>query len=66
MQASKIRERRAKLLLLVQGRSRGLLHHRVFKDRAKARVNHPTMGGISGLLANQGKGHVSIATTLDT
>ena len=57
MQASKIRESRANLLLLVQGRSRGLLLHKVFRDRAmviraKARVNHPKMGGISRLLAN--------------
>ena len=39
------------------GNSRGLLLHRVFKDkavdiRAKVRVNHPKMGGISGLLAS--------------
>ena len=42
-----------------------------FKDRAtairaKAKVNHPKMGGISGLLASQGRGHVSFATSLDT
>ena len=67
---SKIRGRRTSLLLLVQGRSRGLLLRRVFRDktmviRAKARVNHPKMRDISRLLASQGRGHVSIATGLD-
>ena len=71
MRESKIRGRRANLLLLVQGRSRGLLLCRVFRDkastiRAKARVKHPKMGGILGLLATQGRGHVSIAISLDT
>ena len=67
MQASKIRGKRANLLLLVEGRSKGPLFRRVFRDKAKtikakARVNHPKMGGILRLLANQGRGHVSIAT----
>ena len=66
MRVLKIRERRANLLLLAQGRSRGLLLHKGFKDRAKARVNHPKMGDTLGLLASQGRGHVSIATNLDT
>ena len=57
MRESKIRGRRANLLLLVQGRSRGLLLCRVFRDkaaaiRAKARVNDPKMGDTSGLLAS--------------
>ena len=44
---------------------------KVFKDRAmatkaKARINHPKMGDTSGLLANQGREHVSNATNLDT
>ena len=57
MRTSKIRGRRANLLLLVQGRSRGLLLHKVFRDRAttiraKARVNHSKMGGILELLAS--------------
>ena len=54
-----------------QGRSRGHLLCRGFRDKAtaikaKARVNHPNMGGISRLLASQGRGHVYIATSLDT
>ena len=71
MMTSKIRERRANLLLLAQGKSRGHLLHRGFRDkvaaiRAKARVNHPKIGDTLGLLASQGRGHVSIATNLDT
>ena len=59
------------LLLLAQGRSRGLLLREGFRDKAstikaKAKVNHSKMGDTSGLLANQGRGHVSIATSLDT
>ena len=66
----KIRGRKANLLLLAQGRCRGLLLHHVFKDkvaaiRAKARVNHPKMGDTPRLLANQGRGHVSITRNLD-
>ena len=34
--------------------------------RAKAKVNHPTVGETSRFLANQDRGHVSIATILDT
>ena len=34
--------------------------------RAKARVNHPKMRDTSRLLATRGRGHVSIATSLDT
>ena len=68
---SKIRGRTTNLLLLVQGRSKGFLLHMVFKDRvvairAKASVNHLKMGGISGLLASHSRGHVFIATSLDT
>ena len=60
MRALKIRGKRANLLLLVQGRSRGILLHRVFRDKvatirdkamaikAMAKVNHPKMRGISG------------------
>ena len=59
------------LLLLAQGRSRGLLLHKVFSDRAltikaKARINHPKMGDTSGLLARKGREHVSSATNLNT
>ena len=34
--------------------------------RAKVRINHPKMGGTSGLLAKQGRGCVSSVTSLDT
>ena len=71
MRASKIRGRRTNLLLLTQGSNKGLLLHEGFKDRAtviraKARVKHPKIGDTLGLLASQGRGHVSIATSLDT
>ena len=69
MRVLKIRGRRANLLLLAQVKSRGLLLHKDFKDRAKAikaKVNHPKTGDTSGILASQGRGHVSIATSLDT
>ena len=67
----KIRGRRANLLLLAQGRSRGLLLRKGFRDRVatirtKAKVNHLKIGDTSGLLASQGRGHVSIANSLDT
>ena len=42
----------------IQGQGHGI--------RAKAMISHPKMGDASGLLANQGRGHVSIATSLDT
>ena len=66
-----IRGRRANLILLAQERGRGLLPCEGFRDRtttikAKARISHPKMGGTSGLLVCQGRGHVSIATSLDT
>ena len=49
---------RAKLLFLAQGRSRGLLLHNGFKDkaaaiRAKAKVDHPRVGDTSGLQADK-------------
>ena len=71
MRVLKIREGRVSLLLLAQGRSRGLLLRKGFRDKAtvvriKSRVNHPKMGGTSGLLPSQDKGHVLIATSLDT
>ena len=65
----KIRGRRANFLLLAQGRSRGLILCKGFRGKAvaiRARVNHSKMGNTLGLLARQGKGHVSIATSLDT
>ena len=50
----KTRGRRANLLLIAQGKSRGLLLRKGFRDRAadiraKARVNHPKMGENSRL-----------------
>ena len=71
MRVLKIREIRGNLLLLAHGRSRGLLLRKGFRDkaaviRAKALVNHAKMGETSELLASQGRGHVSIATSLDT
>ena len=56
---------------LARERSRGLLLHEGFKDRAvaskaKAKISHPKMEGTSGLLASQGRGSVSSATSLDT
>ena len=62
----KIRERRVNSLLLARERSKGLLLRDGFRDRTKAKINHPKMRDTLGLLASQGKGHVSIATSLDT
>ena len=66
-----LKGRRVNPLSLAQKRSRGLLLHEGFKDRAeatraKARINHPKMGDTSGLLASQGRECVSSATSLDT
>ena len=71
MRVLRIRGKRVNLLLLAQGRSRGLLLRKVFRDRAvairaKARISHPKMGDTSGLLTSQGREHVSNATSLDT
>ena len=69
----KIRGRRVNLFLLAQGRSIRLLLRKGFKDKvvairakAKARVNHPKMGGTSRLLASQDRENVTIITSLDT
>ena len=67
----KIRGKRTNLFLLAREISRGHLLHMGFRDRAvtikaKAKVNHPKMGGISKRLANQVRGRVSIVTSLDT
>ena len=66
-----IRGRRTSRLLLARERRRELLLREGFRDRAttpraKARINHPKMGGTSGLLASQGRGCVSNAINLDT
>ena len=57
--------------LLARERSRGLLLCEGFRDRmsapnAKAKISHPKIGGTSRLLAHQGRGCVSSATSLDT
>ena len=65
----KIRGRRVNLFLLAQGRSRGILLHWGFRDRVaaiKAKVNHSKMGDTSGLLTSQGRGPITISTSLDT
>ena len=67
---SKIRGTRVNLFLLTWGRSRRLLLCKDFRDKAvvtkaKVRVDHLQVADISGLIANQGKGHVTIAISLD-
>ena len=57
MRVLNIRRRRANLLLLARGRSRGLLLCKGFRGRAgaikaKARVNHPNMEDTSRILAS--------------
>ena len=59
-----IRGRRVNSLLLARERSRRLLLCEGFRDRAaiikaKARIGHPKMGDISGLLASKGRGHAT-------
>ena len=71
MRVLKIRGRRANLLLLAQERSRRLLLREGFKGRAmtiraKAKISHPKRKDTSGILASQGRGHVSITTSLET
>ena len=56
---------------LTRERIGGILLREGFRDkvaatRGKAKISHPKMGDASGLLASQGRGHVSIATILDT
>ena len=67
----KDKRRESQPLLLAQERNKGVLLHKGFKDRAaaikaKARLDHPKVGDISGSLSSQCKEHVSIATSLDT
>ena len=62
MRVLRIRGRRANLLLLAQGKSRGLLLRSDFKGkvaaiRAKAKVSHLRVGNTLGLQARQGRGH---------
>ena len=52
-----IRGRRVDSLLLARERSRGLILHEGFRDkaattRAKAKISHPKMGDTLGLLAS--------------
>ena len=65
-----VRKGRRVYLLIAWERSRGLLLHessrgRIVATRAKARVSYPKMGDTLGLLASQGRGHVSCATNQD-
>ena len=50
-------ERRREIIVFKQGDNES--HYNV-------RVNHPKIGGTSGLLASQSRGHVSIASILGT
>ena len=64
----KIREMRDNLFLIDQGRSRGILLRKGFRDKAmtikaKARVNHPKVGDTSRLPANQGREHFLLPPT---
>ena len=56
MQVLVLRGRRVKTLPLARERSRGLMLHKGFRDRAeviraKARISHPKIGDTLGLLA---------------
>ena len=42
-----------------------VFRYRVVTPKAKARINHPKMGGTSRILSSQGRGCVSSATSLD-
>ena len=71
MQVLVIRGRRVNSFVLARERVRGLILHEGFRDkaaaiRAKAKISHPKMGDTSGLLASQGREHVSSATSLNT
>ena len=66
-----IRGRRANSLLPARERSRGLMLHKGFRDKAvatmaKAGISHPKMGDTLGLLASHGRECVSNATNQDT
>ena len=66
-----LRGRRVNSLLLAKEINRGFLLLEGFRDKAvairtKARIIHPKMGDTLGLLASQGREHVSCATSLDT
>ena len=65
MRLLKIREGRANIFLLAQERNRGVILCKGFRDRvgtirAKARVDYLKVEDISGRLANQCRGHVSL------
>ena len=62
IQVPVIRSGGAKFLLQARERSKGLMFHEGPRDR----TGHPKRGGTSGLLANQDRGRVSSATSLDT
>ena len=65
-----IRGMRVNFPLLARERSKGLLLHEGFRDKAvaieaKVRISHPKMRDTSGLLASQGRECVSSATIQD-
>ena len=73
MQELVLRGGRVNSLPLAQERSRGLLLHEGFRDRAeatkaKSRISHPKMGDTSWILASQGRECVPVPTawTLET
>ena len=71
MQVLVLKRRRVNPFPLAREKSRGLLLHDGFRDRAeatmaKAKISHPKMGDILGLLDNQGRECVSSAISLDT
>ena len=71
MDVIKEKGKESQLLLLARGRSKRLLLRQDFKDRvvtikAKAKDDHLQVADISGLIANQGRAHVTIAISLDT
>ena len=66
-----VKDKRKESQPSARGRSKRLLLHKGFRDRAaalkaKARVDHLQVTNISRLTANQGRGHVTIAISLDT
>ena len=65
----KIRGKRVNFLLLARGRSRRLLLRKDFRDSSvamKAKDDHLQVPYILRLTANLGRGHVTIAISLDT
>ena len=73
MRVLKIRGRRVNLPLLTRGRSRSILLHKDFRDKAaatkakaRARVDHLQVTDLSGLTTSLGREYVTTAINLDT